>query len=34
MAGLHGLAEGKKISFEVKADPRRGKTSAGNLKML
>ena len=33
-AGLHGLAEGQKISFEAKADPRRGKTSAENLKAL
>src|ERR1700758_1213608 len=33
-AGLHGLAEGQKISFEAKADPRRGKTSAENLKSI
>jgi cold shock protein len=33
-AGLHGLAEGQKVSFEAKADPRRGKTSAENLKTL
>src|SRR5271168_5576134 len=33
-AGLHGLAEGQKVSFEEKADPRRGKTSAENLKTL
>src|SRR6516165_5386838 len=33
-AGLHGLAEGQKLSFEVKTDPRRGKTSADNLKAL
>jgi cold shock protein len=33
-AGLHGLAEGQKISFEAKADPRRGKTSAENLRKL
>src|SRR5499425_2082133 len=33
-AGLHGLAEGQKVSFETKADPRRGKTSAQNLKAL
>ena len=31
-AGLHGLAEGQKVSFEAKADPKRGKTSAENLK--
>jgi len=33
-AGLHGLAEGQKVSFEEKSDPRRGKTSADNLKTL
>jgi CspA family cold shock protein len=33
-AGLHGLAEGQKLSFEAKTDPRRGKTSAENLKAL
>jgi cold shock protein len=33
-AGLHGLAEGQKVSFEEKADPRRGKSSAENLKAL
>jgi CspA family cold shock protein len=33
-AGLHGLNEGQKVSFEAKADPRRGKTSAENLKTL
>jgi CspA family cold shock protein len=33
-AGLPGLAEGQKVSFEAKADPRRGKTSAENLKTL
>ena len=33
-AGLHQLAEGQKLSFEAKADPRRGKTSAENLKAL
>jgi CspA family cold shock protein len=33
-AGLQGLAEGQKVSFEVKADPRRGKSSAENLKTL
>jgi cold shock protein len=33
-AGLHGLAEGQKVSFEAKADPRRGKTSAENLRTL
>ena len=33
-AGLHGLAEGQKVSCEEKTDPRRGKTSAENLKTL
>jgi CspA family cold shock protein len=33
-AGLHGLAEGQKLSFEEKVDPRRGKSSAENLKAL
>ncbi len=30
-AGLLGLKEGQKISFEIKVDPRRGKSSAENL---
>src|SRR5215472_13810151 len=33
-AGLHGLAEGQKVSFEEKSDPRRGKSNAENLKTL
>ena len=33
-AGLHGLAEGQKVSYEEKSDPRRGKASADNLKTL
>ncbi len=32
-AGLRGLAEGQKISYEVESDRRTGKESAGNLKM-
>jgi cold shock protein len=32
-AGLSGLNEGQKVSFEVKADPKRGKSSAENLKL-
>jgi CspA family cold shock protein len=32
-AGLHGLNEGQRISFEVRADPKRGKTSADNLRV-
>lgn len=30
-AGLHGLGEGQKVSFEAKVDRMRGKTSAENL---
>ena len=30
-AGLRGLAEGQKISYEVEADRRTGKESATNL---
>ena len=33
-AGLNGLDEGQKISFEEERDPRKGKTSAVNLKVL
>ena len=32
-AGLHNLAEGQKISFEVIADSKRGKTRAENLRL-
>jgi CspA family cold shock protein len=32
-AGLSGLAEGQKISYEVKVDTKRGKSSAENLKV-
>src|ERR1700758_4245312 len=30
-AGFAGLAEGQKVSFEIKVDPKRGKSSAENL---
>ena len=33
-AGLPGLSEGQKISFELVADKRTGKTSAGNLAIV
>jgi CspA family cold shock protein len=33
-AGLRGLNEGQKISFEVVADRRSGKSSADNLKVV
>jgi cold shock protein len=32
-AGLSQLAEGQKVSYEVKVDPRRGKSSAENLRV-
>jgi CspA family cold shock protein len=32
-AGLPGLAEGQKVSFEIKADKMRGKSSAENLSL-
>lgn len=31
-AGLHGLAEGQKVSFDVVADRRTGKSAAENLR--
>lgn len=30
-AGMRGLAEGQKISYEMETDKRSGKQSAGNL---
>ncbi len=33
-AGMGGLAEGQKISYEEKNDPKRGKSSAENLKAV
>jgi cold shock protein len=32
-AGLAGLAEGQKVSYEIKVDTKRGKSSAENLKV-
>jgi cold shock protein len=32
-AGLTNLAEGAKVSYELKADPRKGKSSAENLRL-
>ena len=32
-AGLSNLAEGQKLSYEVKVDSRRGKSSAENLRV-
>lgn len=33
-AGMHGLNEGQKISFEIITDKRSGKAAAGNLKAI
>ena len=33
-AGIGNLKEGQKLSFELQRDPRKGKTSAENLKAL
>jgi CspA family cold shock protein len=33
-AGMRGLNEGQKISYEEQSDPKRGKTSAENLKAV
>ena len=33
-AGLRGLNEGQKISYEEQRDPKRGKSSAENLKAV
>jgi CspA family cold shock protein len=30
-AGMHGLVEGQKLSFEIRTDPRSGKSAAANL---
>ena len=33
-AGLSSLAEGQKVSYDEQLDPKRGKTSADNLKAV
>ena len=33
-AGLRGLNEGQKVTYEEQRDPKRGKTSAENLKAV
>jgi CspA family cold shock protein len=33
-AGLRGLNEGQKVSYEEKPDPKKGKTAADNLKVI
>ena len=30
-AGMNNLVEGQKLSFDIQADPRKGKSSAANL---
>ena len=32
-AGLSGLAEGQRVSYEIKVDTRRGKSSAEDLRV-
>lgn len=32
-AGLHGLTEGQKVTFEVTMDARKGKTAASNVQL-
>ena len=32
-AGLSSLAEGQQVSYEVKVDPKRGKSGAENLRV-
>lgn len=33
-SGLRGLAEGQKVSFDIEADRRSGKSAAANLQAL
>jgi CspA family cold shock protein len=33
-AGMHNLNEGQKISYDVVADPKTGKSSADNLRAV
>ncbi|MCB8821640.1 cold-shock protein [Microvirga rosea] len=33
-AGMRGLVEGQKVSFEIETDRRSGKQSAGNLQSV
>ena len=33
-AGMHGLNEGQKVSFELERDRRSGKTAAGQLQAI
>ena len=33
-AGMSNLAEGQKVSFDIQADPRSGKSAAANLQAV
>ena len=33
-AGMHNLNEGQKLSYDVQADPRNGKSAAANLQAV
>ena len=33
-AGMHGLNDGQKVSFDLEADRRTGKSSAANLRAI
>lgn len=33
-SGIGNLREGQKVSFDIETDPRRGKSSAANLKAV
>ena len=33
-AGMQGLADGQRISYDEERDPKKGKTSAVNIKVL
>ncbi len=33
-AGMTGLVEGQKLSFDIQADPRSGKSAAANLQAV
>ncbi len=33
-AGMTGLVEGQKVSFDIQADPRSGKSAAANLQAV
>lgn len=33
-AGIGAIAEGQRLSYELKADPKKGKTAADDLKLV